>query len=139
MIFDDAIKVILRHEGGYVNDPDDLGGETNFGITKRRYPDLDIKNLTKERAIELYRRDFWNRYGMDKFPESVRLAHFDMTVNAGPGNSTRVLQRALIQCGQNVYTIQRVVYYFKIVVSRPKNAKFFYGWIRRTLEVMQGK
>jgi lysozyme family protein len=101
---------------------------------------------------------------MDKFPESVRLAHFDMTVNAGPGNSTRVLQRALIQCGQNVsidgeagektltacklvdgeklsmaYTIQRVVYYFKIVVSRPKNAKFFYGWIRRTLEVMQGK
>ena len=51
--FKDIIKVTLKHEGGYVNDPKDLGGETNMGITKRFYPDLDIKNLTVEYATEI--------------------------------------------------------------------------------------
>ncbi len=45
--FDEIIEVVLHHEGGYVNDPDDPGGETNFGIAKRSHPDVDIANLTK--------------------------------------------------------------------------------------------
>ena len=45
--YEEIIEQVLHHEGGYVNDPTDLGGETNFGITKRFYPDVDIKNLTK--------------------------------------------------------------------------------------------
>ena len=45
--FDDIIEVVLEHEGGYVNDPKDPGGETNFGIAKRSHPDVDIKNLQK--------------------------------------------------------------------------------------------
>ena len=45
--FDDIIEVVLEHEGGYVNDPDDPGGETNFGVAKRSHPDVDIANLTK--------------------------------------------------------------------------------------------
>ena len=48
--FDEIIEITLHHEGGYVHDPKDLGGETNFGIAKRFYPDVDIKNLTKEEA-----------------------------------------------------------------------------------------
>jgi lysozyme family protein len=47
-MFDKAIEIILKHEGGYVNDPDDPGGETKFGITKRNYPTLNIKSLTVE-------------------------------------------------------------------------------------------
>ena len=47
--FDEIIEVTLHHEGGYVHDPKDLGGETNFGIAKRFYPDVDIKNLTEEK------------------------------------------------------------------------------------------
>ena len=50
--FNNIIEVVLKHEGGYVNDPKDLGGETKYGITKRFYPDVDIKNLTKEKAKE---------------------------------------------------------------------------------------
>ena len=50
MDYKEIISQVLHHEGGYVNDPTDMGGETNFGITKRWYPDLDIKNLTKEQA-----------------------------------------------------------------------------------------
>ena len=46
--FDDIIEITLHHEGGYVNDPKDPGGETNFGVAKRSHPDVDIKNLTKE-------------------------------------------------------------------------------------------
>ena len=51
--FDEIIERVLEHEGKYVWDKDDLGGETNFGITKRFYPDLDIKNLTKEEAKQI--------------------------------------------------------------------------------------
>ena len=57
--FDDIIKVVLKHEGWYVNDPVDPGGETNFGIAKRSHPDVDIKNLTEEGAKEIYYQDYW--------------------------------------------------------------------------------
>jgi lysozyme family protein len=52
MNYKEIIEITLHHEGGYVHDPKDLGGETNFGIAKRWYPDLDIKNLTEEEAAE---------------------------------------------------------------------------------------
>ena len=52
--FDEIIEVVLHHEGGYVNDPKDPGGETNFGISKRAYPDVDMKTLTKEGAKDIY-------------------------------------------------------------------------------------
>ena len=58
--FDEIIEVVLEHEGGYVNDPHDAGGETNFGIAKRWYPDVDIKNLTKEQAKKIYHQDYWS-------------------------------------------------------------------------------
>ncbi len=53
--------LIDNWEGGYVNDPHDAGGETNMGISKRSYPDVDIKHLTREDAEEIYYRDFWMR------------------------------------------------------------------------------
>ena len=52
--FEEIIESVLKHEGGYVNDPHDRGGETNFGITKKFYPNVDIKNLTKEQAKKIY-------------------------------------------------------------------------------------
>ena len=60
--FDEIIEVVLHHEGGYVNDPKDPGGETNYGISKRAYPDVDIKNLTEDGAKDIYRRDYWEKY-----------------------------------------------------------------------------
>ena len=59
--FDEIIQITLEHEGGYVHDPTDLGGETNFGIAKRFYPDVDIKNLTEDGAKEIYKRDYWDK------------------------------------------------------------------------------
>lgn len=54
-----AIDYVLRNEGGYVNDPDDPGGETKYGICKRDHPDVDIRNLTPDQADVIYRRQYW--------------------------------------------------------------------------------
>ena len=70
-----AFEKVLRHEGGYVNDPLDLGGETKYGISKRSYPHLDIKNLTLDQAKQIYFRDFWQR-GRSVFKNEVRRSIF---------------------------------------------------------------
>ena len=57
MDFNEAIEIVLKHEGGYVNDIDDPGGETMMGISKKAYPNLDIKNLTKEDVKNIYYKD----------------------------------------------------------------------------------
>lgn len=93
--FDTAVALVLQHEGGYVSDPSDPGGETNFGISKRAYPHLDIKNMTRDEAIEIYRRDWWEKYPMDKVPPEIAPKLFDAMVNMGPSRAITCLQRAL--------------------------------------------
>lgn len=93
-LFDDLIDRVLSHEGGYVNDPRDPGGETKFGIAKRSYPNIDIRNLTREAAIEIYRRDFWARVSGDTLPRAFAFQALDAAVNHGIGNAVRWMQRA---------------------------------------------
>ena len=59
MPFYQEIKHVLKREGGYVNDPDDPGGETKYGISKRAHPDVDIASLTPESAAEIYKDYYW--------------------------------------------------------------------------------
>jgi lysozyme family protein len=92
--FEIAIARLLGNEGSYVNDPRDPGGETNWGISKRSYPNLNIKALTKEQAAALYKRDFWDRIGGDQFPLSVGFQFLDFAVNSGASTAIRALQRA---------------------------------------------
>ena len=94
--FDLALSEVLAFEGGYVNDPRDPGGETNFGISKRAYPAENIKAMTRERASAIYRRDYWRAVAGDDLPGGVDLAVFDAAVNSGPGRAIRWLQRALV-------------------------------------------
>lgn len=95
MKFERAFDRLLGHEGGYVNDPNDPGGETNWGISKRTYPDLDIRALTREQAQEIYRRDFWDRINGDRLHDGVAWQLFDFAVNSGIETAVRYLQRAL--------------------------------------------
>jgi lysozyme family protein len=81
--FERALMFVLAQEGGYVNDPHDPGGETRYGISKRRYPAEDIRNLTIERARELYRRDYWDQNRCGELPGHMGLAVFDASVNGG--------------------------------------------------------
>lgn len=93
-LFLDLIDRVLSHEGGYVNDPRDPGGETKWGISKRSYPQLDIKGLTRDDAKAIYERDFWQRVQGDKLPRPFAFQALDAAVNHGIGNAVRWMQRA---------------------------------------------
>jgi lysozyme family protein len=93
-IFRAFIERILGHEGGYVFNPADPGGETQWGISKRAYPSVDIKALTREGAIQLYFDDFWSPLRSVGLSDAIMYQVLDAGVNHGPGNSTRMLQRA---------------------------------------------
>lgn len=93
-MFDTLIDRVLSNEGGYVFNAQDPGGETKFGIAKRSYPDVDIKNLTRGQAIEIYRRDFWLRVSGDQLPSAFAFQALDAAVNHGIGNAVRWMQRA---------------------------------------------
>lgn len=95
MTFDEAFQRLIGHEGGYVNHPADPGGETKYGISKRSYPGEDIKNLTLDRAKQIYKRDFWGPAGCDTVPQGIRFDLFDMAVNSGVKAAVRTLQRAV--------------------------------------------
>ena len=95
MNFDTAFDRLMAHEGGYVNDPKDPGGETKWGVSKRSYPDLDIKNLTKDDAKAIFRKDFWDRINGDKVPDGVAWQLADFAYHSGPETAVRYYQRAL--------------------------------------------
>ena len=98
---------IVAREGGFVNDPDDPGGATNFGVTihtmRRLGLDLDrdgdvdvadVRSLTRDRATEIFIEHYYNRPRIDQLPEPLRASVFDMQVNSG-ANAVRILQRLL--------------------------------------------
>lgn len=95
MNFDKAFERLIGHEGGYVHHPQDPGGETNFGITKRSYPAEDIRGMTLERAKAIYLRDFWDRAGCGYVPDAARFDLFDMAVNSGVKPAIMAMQRAI--------------------------------------------
>lgn len=94
MNFDQAFDRLMGNEGGYVNNPADPGGETNWGIAQRSYPDVDIKNLTRDQAKAIYLRDFWQRGQMDQYDPAIAFQVFDIAVNSGIETAVRLLQRA---------------------------------------------
>ncbi len=95
MKFENCIGHILKFEGGYSNNLLDPGGETKYGIDKRSHPSIDIKNLSLDMAIEIYRTEYWDKYRVAEMPLYLRLAYFDCCVNQGPGAAVKFLQRAL--------------------------------------------
>ena len=82
--FEHTVSFVLSHEGGYSDDPDDDGGETKFGISKRSYPHVDVDTLTVDQAKNIYKRDFWDPQ-LYKDIKDVNLATkvFDLAVNMG--------------------------------------------------------
>lgn len=91
--FGPAITFVLANEGGYTaGAAGDPGGETNFGISKRAYPDLDIKNLARADAVEIYQRDFWRFSGLTSQRMATKI--FDEYVNS-KHHAIRVAQMAL--------------------------------------------
>jgi len=91
-----CISMILHHEGGYVNHPDDPGGETNLGVTKKVWEEWggtkDMIDLTVEDVIPLYKKNYWDRVKGDDLPSGLDLCVFDWAVNSGTGRAAKKLQ-----------------------------------------------
>ncbi len=96
-LFDQAVEFVLkdRIEGGYVNDPRDPGGETNFGIAKRIHPGVNIRDLTRDQAIAIYKTEYWDASKCDDLPAKIAVAVFDCAVNQGVGIAATLIQKAV--------------------------------------------
>lgn len=95
MTFDQAFDRLIGLEGGYVNDPNDPGGETKYGISRRSYPGEMIRTMTLDRAKEIYLRDYWGPAGCDFVPDAIKFDLFDMAVNSGVSAAIKTLQRTV--------------------------------------------
>jgi len=93
--FDASFERLLGHEGGLVDDPNDPGGLTNWGISQRSYPNVDIRNLTEAGAKEIYKRDFWDAARLEDMADAVSFQLFDFAVNSGISTAIRKLQQAI--------------------------------------------
>lgn len=97
--FQDALKRVLQHEGGYVNHPSDPGGETNYGVTKATAQKYGYKGSMKDIPMDvverIYKNQFWDALDCDNFPFAVAFQLFDAGVNHGLLNARKILQRAL--------------------------------------------
>jgi lysozyme family protein len=153
MGFETAIEFVLSYEGGYSNDPADPGGETRWGISKRAYPDLNIKTLTREAAIALYRRDYWERCRCDALPPAIAFLLFDSAVNQGAGKAIRIMQQALgvaadgvigsatinaaSKAKENVAVAEFVARRCAAYAMTPNVQRFGLGWMRRAIAAHQ--
>lgn len=155
--FGNIIKIVLEHEGGYSDDKLDRGGETRYGISKRAHPEVDIKNLTIDGALDIYRRLYWIPSKAERLKPDLRLPYFLFVVNAGQGTAVKILQKA---CNAKLWRDERIVvdgrigkmtiraskpleedrlrayimlYYAKLVIKKPTQERFWYGWYKRVL------
>ena len=159
MTFDEIIDRVIESEGGskITKDPHDPGGTTKFGISQRAYPGEDIENLTRKDAEELYYNDYWVPSKADQVPAQIREIYFDMVVNFGKRGAVKVLQKACN--GKNTYDIDvdggigpatlsacknleperlrayRVLKFASIVIKKPSQEKYWFGWFSRALHV----
>lgn len=152
--FDKVIDKVLINEGGYVNDPHDSGGETNFGISKRAYPNVNIKELTTAGAKSIYKKDYWDKVkGDDIANDLVAYELFDTAVNMGVRTASKLIQAVAdvhpdgfignkslkainnmdIETLITKFKLVKIARYLHIVKRNSKNRKFFFGWVNRVM------
>ena len=103
--FDLAMRLLLRHEGGFVNHPKDPGGMTNLGVTKavwdahtgKSASEADMRALTQKDVQPVYKARFWDAIHGDALPHGVDYCLFDCAVNSGPSRATKLAQYVLHQ------------------------------------------
>lgn len=96
-----SFQMVLKHEGGFVNNPKDPGGATNLGVTKKVWEDYvghqvsldDMKALTPEMVKPLYKKNYWDKIKGDQLPSGVDYAAYDLAVNSGTGRAAKYLQK----------------------------------------------
>jgi lysozyme family protein len=160
--FEECLKRILKHEGGYVNDPLDSGGRTNLGVTQKVWEEFvghpvteaDMRALTPEKIAPMYKLKYWNPSYCEVLPKGLDYVVFDFAVNAGTGRSVKTLQQAIGCVADGVigpktmaaindanpkdlitkFSDARADFYQGIVTRKPDQARFIKGWLNRVEE-----
>ncbi|MEW8049286.1 MAG: glycosyl hydrolase 108 family protein [Candidatus Thiodiazotropha sp.] len=151
-----ALAHVLAMEGGYVNDSNDRGGATNFGISQKAFPDLDIENLTQDQAEVIYREKYWNPVRCGELPGPYAVTLFDAAVNHGQIPAVRLLQQALRVKADGIngsitqsaarrqggaglvrFLAIRARFYTDITLADSSQARYLNGWFRRLFSLQQ--
>lgn len=162
-----AVRFVLIEEGalykdgtpkpdlGYVNDPEDKGGETKGGISKRAFPNVDIAALTLDKIVSIYHTHFWKPAYCHQWPASVALYTFDAAVQHGVTNALLMLQeiagtKADGKVGPNTrnavnscdveylcarYGLRRARFYARIIKKDTSQTRFIEGWHNRLVSL----
>lgn len=149
--FDRALGVVLGHEGGDSDHADDPGGFTRFGISQIAHPTVDVRSLTREKAGEIYRAEYWTPMRCDELPPPLALCVFDAAVNQGRMAAGRLLQESVGTTVDGVIGEKTLVAVYRHPVSRLIRrfmtaraqryiatggfATFGRGWIARAIDV----
>ena len=159
MRFEECLKRILKHEGGFVNDPLDSGGMTNLGVTKRVWEEFvghpvseaDMRALIPEKVAPMYKIKYWNPSYCAVLPKGLDYVVFDHAVLSGTGRSVKTLQSCLGLVADGVigpktmaainasnakdlitkFSDARADFYQGIVARKPDQARFIKGWLNR--------
>lgn len=99
--FEKCLKMLLKHEGGFVNHPKDPGGMTNLGVTKAVYDkwvgknstEAEMRALTPDDVAPIYKKNYWDKVRGDDLPSGTDWACFDWAVNSGSGRPAKAIQR----------------------------------------------
>lgn len=158
-----SFERVIKSEGGYVNDPHDHGGETNWGVTRaawgeylgRPIHDGEMRSLLVEAVEPFYKDRYWNVCRCDELPSGIDYVVFDLAVNAGPGRAIRFLQRSVGAVEDGVlgpktmaavasanpaqvlerFTEAKQAFYRGIVKREPSQQRFINGWLARVDQV----
>lgn len=157
MNFDQAFDALIGHEGGYSRHPDDPGGETMWGVTRRVAVQEgyvgDMHVMPREFAKQVYRRRYWDAVKADSLPEALRFAVFDAAVNSGITQAVKWLQRAVDVADDGVLgpmtqqaaqrangprtAVQLTALRLDFMTSLPTWGAFGRGWARRIASNLQ--
>jgi lysozyme family protein len=162
--FEAAFKRTIGYEAGYVNDPDDPGGETKYGISKRSYPNLDIRNLDIPTAKRIYHDEWWQRLLLNQVEDlDIAAEIFDTAINCGRDAAVDIVQRACNALGSHLIvdgyigpltltTINlrasetkelllvtlnclQAARYVRITEAKPRQRKYFKGWLNHRVQL----
>lgn len=150
--FEKAMKFIRVVEGGKFFHPNDPGGFTNMGLTQRDYPKLDLQNLTRKQADDIFYKDYWKRSSASLLPFPAYISYFDAVVNTGIGRANKILQSALeveqdgiigaltLKKVKDVDPVKLAInlaegkqkFYINLSSKNSRYRPFMKGWTRRT-------
>lgn len=141
--FDKMLKFVLQREGGYVNDPHDLGGETNKGITHNTYnsyrknkglPTRSVKYITDDEVRDIYYNNYYKASGADKLGNPQLASYvFDTAVNMGVSRAKSFLE----QSNGNSETFEKLrrAKYDEFAKANPNQQRYLQGWNNRVTAV----